>query len=733
MENRFVSTSVLFRSLSAAVGGVFQTACAASAHQDRRMPMSSRLIAALLLGAATVTLGPVGCKQDARENASAAPVQGTGLGINKAWMDTSVKPGDDWYEYANGTWLKNTQIPADRSSVGGFFIASEKTDAQLASLMTDIEKSNPAAGSNEAKVRDFYNAYLDTQAIDAAGMAPIQADLAKFASIADKKQLASVLGSQIRADVDPLNNTNFQTENLFGVFVTQALKGGQVVPYILQGGLGLPESEYYLSSDPKMAELRTAYRQYIEDLLTAAGIADAKTKAQTIYDLEMKIAKAHNTREDSENWKKASGLWSRQDFATKAPGLDWTAFFQAAQLGGVKTFEAYHPDAIVRLSALVASEPLDAWKDWLVFHQINSNADVLPGKLDNLHFAFYGTKLSGTEQQRPRAKRAIGAVNASLGDALGKLYTDKYFPASSKARIQQMVANIKAAFVKRIDAIAWMAPSTKAEAKKKVETMEVGVGYPDTWRDYSGLRVDPKNAYANRQAASLYYYKQQLAKIGKPMDRREWWMNVQLVNAVNLPVQNALNFPAAIMQPPFFDPNADDAFNYGAIGTVIGHEISHSFDNNGAQFDATGAMRNWWTDADRKKFDQAATALAKQFSQYEPFPGLHVNGELTLSENIADVAGLAASYDAYHASLNGKPAPAIDGFTGDQRFFLAFAQVWATKTREAAERKQIATDGHAPGQYRALTVRNQDPWYRAFDVRPGEKLYLAPDKRVKVW
>jgi len=564
-------------------------------------------------------------------------------------------------------------------------------------------------------------------------MAPIEADLARFDAISDKQQLAGALGSQIRADVDPLNNTNFQTENLFGVFVTQALKGGQVVPYILQGGLGMPEREYYLSPDPKMAELRTAYRQYIEDLLNAAGITDAKTKAQKIFDLEMKIARAHNTREDSENWKKASGLWSPQEFATKAPGLDWTTFFKAAQLGSVKTFEAFHPDGIARLSALVASEPLDAWKAWLVFHQINTSADVLPSKLDNLHFAFYGTRLTGAEQQRPRTKRAIGAVNASLGDALGQLYTDKYFPASSKARIEQMVTNIKAAFVKRIDAIDWMAPSTKAEAKKKVANMVVGVGYPDTWRDYSGLQVDPKNAYANLQAANLYNYRQQLAKIGKPMDRHEWWMNAQLVNAVNLPVQNALNFPAAIMQPPFFDPNADDAFNYGAIGTVIGHEISHSFDNNGAEFDASGAMRNWWTDSDRKKFEQAATALANQFDQYEPFPGLHVNGKLTLGENIADVAGLAEAHDAYLASLNGKQAPAIEGFSGDQRFYIAFAQVWAEKTREAAERKQIATDGHAPGQFRALTVRNQDPWYKAFDVQPGQKLYLPPDKRVKVW
>ncbi len=320
-----------------------------------------------------------------------------------------------------------------------------------------------------------------------------------------------------------------------------------------------------------------------------------------------------------------------------------------------------------------------------------------------------------------------------MGDELGKLYVEKYFPAEDKAEIQDMVGAIKSAFAKRIEAIDWMADETKAEAVRKVETMEVGVGYPDEWADYSSLTVQPGNAYANKQAAEKLRYKQQLAKIGKPLDKREWWMNAQLVNAVNLPVQNALNFPAAILQPPFYDPKADAAFNYGAIGAVIGHEISHSFDNNGAAFDSTGAMRNWWTEADKAKFDEAGKALAGQFDKYEPFPGLHVRGDLTLGENIADVAGLAAAYDAYRASLGGKEAPVIDGFTGDQRFFIAYAQAWASKFREEALRQRIATDGHAPGQYRALTVRNLDAWYEAFGVDKDDKLYLAPNQRVKVW
>ncbi len=694
--------------------------------------MKTRFVAALLLGVATATLGPVACSMTATDTEVAA-TPGTDLGIRKDWMDTSVKPGNDFFGYANGSWVKNTEIPADRSNIGGFFIADQATEKNLEALIKDILASDPEPGTDAAKVKAFYQSYMDTKAIDAGGMAPVKDDLAKFDRIADKTALAEVLGSQTRADVDPLNSTDFRTENLFGVFVTQALKGGEVVPYILQGGLGMPEREYYLSLDPKMADLRTAYRAYIADLLKAANVADADAKAQKIYDLEMKIAKAHVSREESDDWTTASSLWKQADFAQKAPGIDWDAYFKGAKLDGYKTFDAYHPAAITGLSKLVASEPLDVWKDWLAFHQINSHTEVLPGKLDDLHFAFYGKKLNGQEEQRPRDKRALAAINQHMGDALGKLYADKYFPASAKTEIQGMVDNIKDAFAKRIEALDWMAPETKAEAKKKVETMAVGVGYPDTWTDYSALEIPDGKPYAAVIAAEKARYEQQLAKIGKPMDKGEWWMNAQLVNAVNLPVQNALNFPAAILQPPFFDPKWDPAANYGAIGAVIGHEISHSFDNNGAAFDSSGAMRNWWTDADKQKFDQAGKALASQYDNYKPFPDLNVKGELTLGENIADLAGLQAAYDAYRASLGGEEPPVIGGLTGDQRFFIAYAQTWASKMREAALRQRIATDGHAPGQYRALTVRNMDPWYKAFDVKEGDELYLPPEKRVKVW
>jgi len=530
-----------------------------------------------------------------------------------------------------------------------------------------------------------------------------------------------------------LNATDMATENLFGVFVTQALAQREVMPYLMQGGLGMPEREYYLSTAPDMQAHQAAYRKYIGDMLAAANIPDAQAKAQRIWDLELKIARAHATREERDDWSKGTQVWSQADFAKKAPGLDWKSFFEAAQLGQQQKFDAFDAGAIPRIAALVGSEPLDSWKDWLAFHQINQNAEVLPTKFDQLSFAFNSKELLGTEQPRPREKRAIAAVNENIGDAVGKLYTDRYFPASAKTAIQDMVTKIKAAFVSRIDGLTWMAPATKAEAKKKVETMAVGVGYPDNWTDFSSVKLAADSAYANKQAASKLRYSQQIAKIGKPLDKNEWWMNAQLVNAVNLPVQNGLNFPAGILQPPFYNAKADPAYNYGAIGAVIGHEVSHSFDDAGSAFDSTGLMRNWWTPNDLATFKKNAQALSDQYDTYEPFPGLHVKGNLTLGENIADVAGLSAAYDAYKASLGGKEAPVIDGFTGDQRFFIAYAQSWATKMREAQLRQRIATDGHAPGQYRALTVRNLDAWYTAFNVQPGDKLYLAPEKRVKIW
>jgi len=628
--------------------------------------------------------------------------------------------------------MKATEIPADRSSIGGFYIADQEREKQTKELLAGILEAKPTSG-NDALIANYYNAYLNTDAIDKAGLAPAKADLDAIAGIADKKALSAAIGGTLRADTDPLNATNFKTENLFGVFVTQGLNTpGEQLPYLMQGGIGLPEREYYLSADAKMADLRNKYRAYIQQILQLANYPDPQGSAQRIMDLETKIAGAHATREESEDFAKGAIVWTRAELEKKAPGIDWTALLDAAQLGQAPKFEAYHSGAIPKLSALVGSEPLQNWKDWLAFHTLNQQANVLPKAFRDASFAFNGTALTGAPQQRPRDQLAMNAVSFKLPDAVGKAYVDKYFPASAKAEVQKMVDGIKAAFAERVKALDWMAPSTKAEALKKVETIVVGVGYPDSWRDYSSLQIG-NDAYANQKNAGLFEYKHQIAKIGKPLDRNEWWMPPQLVNAVNLPVQNSLNFPAAILQRPFFDPKADAAYNYGGIGATIGHEISHSFDNNGALFDSTGRLRNWWTPADFAKFQEAGNALAAQFDQYEALPGLHVNGKLTLGENIADVAGLAAAYGAYKASLNGKEAPVIDGYTGDQRFFIAYAQSWASKMRDETLRQRVLTDGHAPGQFRALTVRNLDPWYSAFNVQPGQKQYLAPEKRVKVW
>ena len=683
-----------------------------------------------LLFASAVALSVSACQQSTNETEQ---VQGSELGIVPASMDRSVKPGDDFFTFANGSWVKHTPIPEDRSNIGGFYLADQTREKQTRELLDGILKSNPDAGSNEGKIANYYNAFLNTDAIDKAGLAPAKADLDAIGRIADRKQLSSAIGGTLRADTDPLNTTNFQTENLFGIFVTQGLDTpGETLPYLMQGGIGLPEREYYLGGDAKMADLRNKYRAYIANVMKLAGNRDPQGAANRILDLETKIARAHATREESEDFAKGAAVWTRAELEQKAPGIDWAVLLDAAGLGGAQKFQAYHAGAVPKLAALVGSEPLDAWKDWLAFHTLNQQASVLPKPFRDASFAFNGTALAGTPKERPRDQLAMNAVSSALPGAVGKAYVDKYFPASAKAEVQKMVEEIKAAFARRVEALDWMAPSTREEALKKVRSIAVGVGYPDTWRDISALQIG-NDAYANQKNAGLAEYRHQIAKIGKPMDRNEWWMPPQLVNAVNLPVQNALNFPAAILQRPFFDPQADPAFNYGAIGSVIGHEISHSFDNNGALFDSTGRLRNWWTPADFQRFQEAGNALAAQYDQYEALPGLHVNGKLTLGENIADVAGLAAAYDAYRHSLGGKEAPVIEGFSGDQRFFLAHAQVWATKMREETLRQRVLTDGHAPGQFRALTGRNLDAWYSAFNVQPGQKLYLASDKRVKVW
>lgn len=685
------------------------------------------LLLAALLATTACTPGGDAAK---REAGATQP----GIGIDVAGLNKSVKPGDDFEEYANGGWRAKTEIPADRSSTGVFLEVFNKAEANNAAIVQAALKANAAPGSDQRRIADWFNAYTDTAAIEQRGLAPLGEEMDAIASLADKKALSAMLGANIRADVDPLNATNFETENLFGIFVTQALgQPDTTVPYLLQGGLGLPDRDYYLSDKPEMAKIRRQYRAYVGKLLSLANVTEPDARAQRIVDLETRIARAHADIITTQDATKANNPWKQADFATKAPGIDWAAFWNAAGLAQQQDFIVWQPAAVAGIATLVGSEPLQTWQDWLTFHRINEVTDVLPATFDQAHFDFYGRQLSGTPKPRPRDKRAIGSLNTWLGDAMGQLYAKDYFPSSSKADIQAMVKGILAAFDKRVAALEWMAPATKAEARRKIETMQVGIGYPEKWRDYSALEVRADDPVGNLRRAQLAEYRHQLAKIGKPVDRGEWWMTPQTVNAVNLPLQNALNFPAAILQAPFYDPQADAAAKYGSIGAIIGHEISHSFDNLGSTFDASGRLRNWWTKEDLAHFNEAGAALVAQYNAYEALPGLRLNGEQELGENIADVAGLTAAYEAYRALLGGKPAPVIGGLSGDQRFFLAFAQSWREKSREQQLRARIATDVHAPSRFRAQTVRNLDAWYDAFGVEAGQQLFLAPEKRVKVW
>jgi len=649
-------------------------------------------------------------------------------------MDRSVKPGDNFFRYANGTWLKDTEIPADRSSFGVGSILIDLTAKRTANLIQEAAQSKAAAGSEDRMIGDYYAGFMDSTAIDAAGLSPLQPTLDSIAAIHDAKSLATFLGSTLRADVDGFNATNFYTEHLLGLWVAQDLDDpAHYSPFLFQGGLGMPDRSYYLDSSPAMTTIRDKYKPHIAAMLNLANIPDAQAKADAIMRLETKIATAHLSREASGDVTKANNHWTRADFGTKAAGLDWETYFAAAGLGKPARFVVWQPSAVTGISALTASEPLDVWKSYFTFHALNDHAAVLPHAFGDEGFAFYGPVLSGATKQRDRWRRAIVATNNALGFAVGRRYVAKYFPPAEKLRAQAMVANIIAAFRQRIDRLDWMSPATKKEAKAKLAVLKVGLGYPDKAPTYDGLEVKAGDAFGNAERADLYQYRRDLEKLTKPVDRGEWVMTPQTVNAVNLPAMNAMNFPAAILQPPFFDPKRPLAMDYGAIGSVVGHEVSHSFDNQGALFDARGRLHNWWTPEDFKHFTGSAKALVEQYDAYKPFPDLAVKGQQTLGENIADVAGLSAAYDAYHQALAGKQAPMVEGFTGDQQFFISFAQFWRQKSREPSLRNQILTDGHAPDEYRASTVRNLDPWYRAFAVKSGETLYLAPDDRVRVW
>ena len=666
-------------------------------------------------------------------HAQEAPKQAT-HGISAANMDRSVVPGDNFYLYCNGDWIKRTELPPDRARISVFSSLADLSDKRTAALIEETAKDNAPAGSGARKIADLYNSYMNEAAIEANGLAPMQPHLKAIAAIQNKKELAAALGETLRADVDALNNTNFHTPHLFGLWVAPGFNDpDHYAAYLLQGGVQLPDREYYLSDNEHMRDIRTKYQAHVSAMLKLAGFDDTDARAERIVKLEHAIAEKHLTLAENDDIHNANNPWTQADFSTKAPGLDWAEYFRAAGLSKQASFIVWQPTAFAGESSLVASTPLETWKDWLAYHLIEEYAPVLPKIISDERYAFFGKTLSGAPQQRPRWQRGVVVVNRHLGDEVGQLYAQRYFPPEAKAQAQAMVANIIAAFRKRIEALSWMDPSTKAEAQEKLTTLYVGLGYPEKWINYSAYEVKADDIFGNIWRGNLFQYHRQVGRLGAQIDRHEWSMTPQTVNAVNLPLQNALNFPAAILQPPFFDPLAPAAANYGAIGSVIGHEVSHTFDTEGSAFDSKGRVRNWWTPADLAHFEAATAKLAAQYDGYKPFPDLSVNGKQTLAENIADVAGIAASYDGYRASLAGKAPPAQDGFSGDQQFFIAFGQNYASKGRDAALRQQVMTDSHSPAQYRADTVRNIDAWYASFDVKPGETLYLAPAERVRIW
>jgi putative endopeptidase len=679
-----------------------------------------------------VALSMMSCTRARSPDARSSGPAGPGHSIDLAAMDRSVRPGTDFFLFANGGWYKQAQIPADRPATGAFLRLVETVETRTKGLLE--EAGNAPEGTDLRRIGDYYASYLDEAAIEKRGITPLHPALERISKLADKRQLATYLGAELRADVDALNSTDLWTGNLVGLWVEQDLNDpSRSTAYLLQGGLGMPDRSRYLDESPAGAALLVKYERHLATILKLAQIADAEQKAARVVLLERKIAGVHASRQESGDVGKANHPWKRAEFSTRAPGIEWDSFFAGAGLDKQPGFIVWHAEAITGLAKLVMTEPLEAWKDLFTAHMIDHFADVLPKAFADEHFAFYSKEMHGVPTIAPRFRRALDSTNVALGEAVGKAYVARYFPPASKQAIEGMVKNLIATFGRRIDALSWMSPATKIKAKEKLATLRVEIGYPASFRDDSRLSILRGDAFGNLERSELHNYRVNVAKLGRPADRGEWAMVPQEVNAVNLPIRNAMNFPAAILEPPFFDPKATLAANYGGIGSVIGHEISHSFDDQGAKFDAHGRFANWWTAEDLAHFEASGAALVQQYDAYRPLPDAKVDGKLTLSENIADLAGLAAAYDAWRASLAGAAAPVQDGFTGEQQFFLAYAQCWQSKMRDELLRERLATNGHAPPRYRVLTVRNLDAWYDAFQVDPREALYLAPEQRVRVW
>jgi putative endopeptidase len=649
-------------------------------------------------------------------------------GFDSTGMDLTVRPGDDFNAYANGAWARRTMIPGDHAYWGVWDILEEQARGQVREILEGAAHTHAPADTNARKISDFYATFMDEAAIAKRGIAPLREQLASIATVNSYAALATAMGRAIRVD-DSMPVT---------VFVYADFKHPDVsTAYLGQGGLGLPDRDYYLNDDPPMAAARAAYLAYATKLLQLSGISstqgDAAGRAKAVFAIEHRLAEIQWTRVHLRDLPARYVPWSQADYRAKAPGFAWDAYFKAAGLAGTPVLIASTDSAISGTAAIVPTVPLTVWRDYLALRAIDRHAPYLSKAFVDAHFAFHDTALAGTPDQEARWKRGARFTERAMGEAIGEIYVQHYFGPEAKAAATQLVKNLLAAAGQRIDALDWMSSATKAKAREKLATFHVKIGYPDKWRDYSKLRVVAGNAYRNSLAADRFEYERNLAKVGQPVDRGEWGMTPMTINAYYDPTMNEIVFPAAVLQPPFFDPNADLAVNYGGIGAIIGHEISHGFDDQGRQFDARGALADWWTAADAAKYEQRTAALVAQYSGYEVLPGLKLNGELTLGENIADNAGIVIAYDAYHTALGAQPARIIDGQTGDQRFFLGFAQNWRTLWRDQILRQLTTTNPHSPDAIRVRTVRNFDPWYGAFDIKPGDTQYLAPSERVRIW
>ncbi|MES3109228.1 M13 family metallopeptidase [Sphingomonas aurantiaca] len=640
------------------------------------------------------------------------------FGFDMAGRDTSVKPGTDFFDYTNGGWVKATPIPADRSSYGMFHVLQ---DLSLARTRTILDAAATKPGD---KVGDFYTSFMDEAAVNAKGAAPVKPMLAALRATRDKTALVTEIARLQRQGVG----------GLVGVGVQQDDK--DPTTYVVglgQSGLGLPDRDYYLKDDAKLATIRTAYQAYLTRMLTLAGEPNAAARAAAVFNMEKGLATAHWTRIESRDADKTYNKWTAADFAAKAPGFPWAQYMTAMGVAGRPFYLVAQPTAFTGEAKVFADTPLAVVQDYAMLKVLRAYAPYLSSDFDKTNFGFYGTTLSGTPEQQVRWKRGVSTVSGAMGEAIGQQYVAKYFPPASKAAADDLVKNVIAAMGERLKNLEWMAPETKTKALAKLAAFTPKIGYPDKWRDYSALQIQRGDLVGNVSRANAFEYDRDLKKLGQPIDRAEWFMTPMTINAYANPTMNEVVFPAAILQPPFFDPKADPAVNYGGIGAVIGHEISHHFDDQGRKYDLNGKLTDWWTAQDVARFKVFTDALVKQYDAYEPLPGQHIQGGLTLGENIADLAGLTVAYDAYHKSLGGKPAPIIDGTTGDQRFYYGWAGVWRTKFRDAALQQALLSDPHSPGHQRVLTVRNLDPWYAAFGAKPGEASYLAPANRVRIW